>query len=216
MPALHNSTNLLKQGAPLGEAKMALILLHGRGASAQDILPLAESFKHATMAYLAPQAADNSWYPNRFMVPVAQNEPHLSSALGVVGTLIQNCIDAGIPRDKVYLMGFSQGACLALEYAARNPARYGGVFALSGGIIGSDEEERTPTTTRLDGSPVFLGCSNVDPHIPVQRVRDSAEFMKGLGGTVLMKLYPLMGHTVNDDEINSVRMMMGLEPDAVA
>jgi predicted esterase len=206
---VHEGQPLLIQGAPLGEATRAMIFLHGRGASAEDIMQLSDEFKDPHMAYLAPQAEANSWYPNRFLMETRFNEPWLSSALAVVSGVIQRCLDSGLSRANIYLAGFSQGACLALEYAARNPARYGGVFGFSGALIGGENEERPATTGSLQETPVFLGCSNTDPHIPAIRVRESAQALKALGGNVTLKLYPLMGHTINDDELTLVRAMMG-------
>jgi predicted esterase len=211
MAQLHDGQPVLRRGRPLHTTSVAIILIHGRGATAEDIMRLSESFPQE-IAFLAPQAANNSWYPQRFLVHTSQNEPWLSSGLNVIDGLIGECIAAGIEKRYIFLIGFSQGACLALEFAARNPARYGGVFALSGALIGGDDEERKPVEGTLEGTAVFIGCSNVDPHIPVDRVRESAITMKELGGTVLMKLYPMMGHAVNDDEIMLIKMFMGLGP----
>jgi len=182
-----------------------MILVHGRGATAEDILTLASEFEQPDFTYLAPQAAGYQWYPNRFIMPVATNEPYLSSALQVVGDLITNLEKAGIPRQKIILAGFSQGACLALEYAARNPQHYGGVIGFSGGLIGDVLQEYTGS---LEGTPVFLGCSDVDFHIPKERVIESAAVFRNLGAAVTERLYPNMGHTVNEDEINAAKRIM--------
>jgi predicted esterase len=203
---------ILRRGAAFGAAQLALILIHGRGATAEDIMRLSESFPYPEIAFIAPQAAGNSWYPERFLVHSSKNEPALSAALAVLRKIVEDCEAAGIPRRLVYLIGFSQGACLALEFAARHPGRYGGIFALSGALMGADDEERTPLEGTLEGTPVFIGCSNIDPHIPADRVRNSAITLKELGSTVLMKLYPMMGHAVNDDELSLIKMFMGLEP----
>lgn len=184
-----------------------MLMMHGRGASAQDILSLAVELGRSGFAYLAPQAAGNTWYPNRFMAPVEENEPWLSSALAVIGETLSMIVEAGIAQHKIVLLGFSQGACLVLEYAARNARRYGGVVGLSGALIGPDNLPRTYHGS-LAGTPVFLGCSDVDLHIPRLRVDQTAELMRVLGGRVTERLYPNMDHTVNQDEIEFVRKMM--------
>lgn len=203
----HGGQPVLATGAALAGARAAMIMIHGRGASADDILGLATEFDAPTWAYLAPQAAGHTWYPQRFIAPLAANEPYLSSALRVVGDLVQHIAEAGIAHDRVFLLGFSQGACLALEFAARNARRYGGVFALSGGLIGPPGY-RWNYEGSLDGTPVFLGCSDVDPHIPKERVQESTRVIQALGGDVTERLYPGMGHTVNEDEIAFVRSIM--------
>jgi predicted esterase len=184
-----------------------MLMIHGRGASAEDILSLASEFNVAEFAYLAPQAAGNTWYPNRFLVPLAQNEPWLSSALKLVDDVLNEMIDAGIPAERTILLGFSQGACLALEFAARNARRYGGVVGLSGALIGPDDIPRDYKGS-LAGTPVFLGCSDVDFHVPKERVGETAQVLRRLGGEVTERLYPKMGHTINQDEIDFVRGMM--------
>lgn len=212
MSQYHEGQPILRRGAAPGVAKIALVLVHGRGATAEDIMRLSESFSYPEIAFYAPQAANNSWYPERFLIHSSKNEPWLSSGLDTLDKVIKDCDEEGVPPRLVFVIGFSQGACLALEYAARHPMRYGGIFALSGALIGADDEERAPVEGTLEGTAIFLGCSNVDPHVPADRVRSSAITMKELGGTVLMKLYPMMGHAVNDDEINLIKMFMGLEP----
>jgi predicted esterase len=206
-PNVHQGQPVLRAGAPLQQAKAAMIMIHGRGASAHDILGLAGELALENYAFLAPQAANNTWYPYRFMEPLASNEPYLSHALDTVGGLIAIVEQAGIPVDKILLLGFSQGACLVLEYAARKARRYGGVIALSGGLIGPDGTSRDYPGS-LEGTPVFLGCSEVDFHIPRQRVDDSAEIMQRLGGTVTKRIYPKMGHTIIDDEIKITQDIM--------
>lgn len=198
---------LLAAGDPLESAKAVMIMIHSRGASAEDILTLTQHFHVDGFAYLAPQAMQNTWYPQRFIVPQKDNEPWLSSAKDAVGRALQTALDAGIPAEKLIFLGFSQGACLATEYPARNTQIYGGIIALSGGLIGTDEEI-TGYTGSLDGTPVFLGCSDVDFHIPKKRVEDSAKVLENIGADVTMKLYPGMGHTVNDDEIEYVKRIM--------
>ncbi len=203
----HRNAVVLTAGTALGQADAAMILVHGRGASADDILTLAPELNRPDFAYLAPQAAGSTWYPYSFLVPTAQNEPYLSSALARLGAVLAHVEAAGLPPQRVMLLGFSQGACLALEYAARHARRYGGLVGLSGGLIGPDDAPRDYFGS-LDGTPVFLGCSDVDFHIPKERVIDSADVLRRLGGAVEARLYPGMGHTINEDELEAVRQMM--------
>jgi predicted esterase len=203
----HQGQPVLVTGEPLKSARAAMILIHGRGASAEDILTLVPELDQTGFAYLAPQAAGYTWYPYSFLAPLSSNEPWLSSALSVIASLFEQVAEAGIPAERTILLGFSQGACLSLEFAARNARRYGGVAALSGGLIGPDGTPRDYQGS-LEGTPVFLGCSDVDSHIPKQRVQQSAEILQRLGGEVTMRLYPGMGHMVNEDEIEFVRGMM--------
>ena len=204
---LHRTHPIVMAGEALESAKVVMILIHGRGASAQDILTLSNHFKRESFAYLALQATNSTWYPQRFIMPQKDNEPWLSSAKARVGDALQMALDAGIPHEKIIFLGFSQGACLATEYPARNPNRYGGIIALSGGLIGTDDEISGYTGT-LDNTPVFLGCSDVDFHIPKERVQATAEALKGIGGDVTMKLYTGMDHIVNMDEIEQVKQIM--------
>lgn len=200
----HQGQRVYTAGKPLAEAKAAMILTHGRGATAPSILELAQVLYHPEMAYLAPQAAGNTWYPYSFMNPMAQNEPWLSSALQVVGEVLAQVEQAGIPAEQIILAGFSQGACLASEFVARNARRYGGLLAFSGGLIGPPGTPRNYPGS-LDGMPVFLGCSDVDFHIPKERVEETAEVLQRMGAAVNMKLYPNMDHTIIQDEINQAR-----------
>ncbi len=204
---IHEDQPVLVAGQPLEQARAAMIMIHGRGATAEDILSLAGEFDDVPFTYLAPQAAGYQWYPNRFMEPIATNEPYLSSALATVAGLVDHIVKAGIPAERIMLLGFSQGACLTLEYAARHAQRYGGLIGLSGGLIGPDDTPRDYPGS-LDGTPVFLGCSDIDPHIPKKRVEDSAVILERLGGSVTWRLYPRMGHTVNRDEIDAVKAIM--------
>lgn len=200
-------------GQPLERASAAMILLHGRGATAGGILSLAAELAHPGFAFLAPQASGNTWYPYSFLAPIEQNEPYLSAALDTVAALLERLAGAGLPAGRTILLGFSQGACLALEFAARHARRYGGLAGLSGGLIGPEGTPRDYPGS-LAGTPVFLGCSDVDPHIPRERVLESARVLERLGGRVTHRLYPGMGHGVNQDELDEVRSMMaGLEPD---
>ncbi len=200
----HQGQPILFSGTPLQSAHAAMILIHGRGASAEDILYLAKEFPAPGFAYLAPQAANHEWYPFSFMSPLESNEPGLSSALAVVASLLGQTAEAGIPPERTILLGFSQGACLLLEFAARNARLYGGVVGLSGGLIGPSGTPRDYPGS-LKGTPVFLGCSDRDPHIPKPRVELTAEVMQQLGGNVTLRLYPNLGHTVNRDEVRIIR-----------
>lgn len=203
----HQGQALLVAGEPLEKAQAAMIMVHGRGASAEDILSLSADLKQPGFIYLAPQAAGYSWYPNSFLAPTASNEPGLSSGLAVIASLLKQLAGAGIAAERTILLGFSQGACLSLEFVARNARRYGGVAGLSGGLIGPDDTPRDYPGS-LAGTPVFLGCSDVDFHIPKERVLQSAEVLQRMGGNVTTRLYPGMGHTVNRDELRFVQSMM--------
>jgi predicted esterase len=184
-----------------------MIMVHGRGATARDILSLAGELGHPEITYLAPQAKGNSWYPNSFLAPIQSNEPWLTSAISVIEALLDTLEEAGIPAERTMLLGFSQGACLTLEFVARHARRYGGVVGLSGGLIGPDGTPRDYAGS-LDGTPIFLGCSDVDPHIPKARVLETEKVLSDLGGKATARLYANMGHTVNADEIKFVRSMM--------
>ncbi len=199
----HKAMPVVQAGDPLGTARAAMILLHGRGASAEDIMTVAAELTQPGFAYLAPQAAGNAWYPNPFTAPLESNEPYLSSALETVETLLAR-VEETIPAKRVILLGFSQGACLTLEFAARHARRYGGVVGLSGGLIGPDGTPRD-YPGGFDGTPAFLGCSDVDPHIRADRVLEAGEVYKQMGAQATVRLYRGMGHTVSQDEIDSVR-----------
>jgi predicted esterase len=203
----HQGQPVLTTGTPLNQAKAAMIMIHGRGASAESILTLAKEFDVDGFAYLAPQAYMNTWYPYSFLAPIESNEPSLSSALQTLGDTLQAVEDARIPLKKTIILGFSQGACLGTEYAARNARRYGGVVALSGGLIGPGGTPRDYAGS-LENTPVFLGCSDVDFHIPLARVHESATIMKSLGGNVTERIYSGMGHTVNEDEVGFVSELL--------
>ncbi|HEV2582580.1 MAG TPA: GNAT family N-acetyltransferase [Ktedonobacteraceae bacterium] len=203
----HQGQPLVLAGDPPESARAAMIMIHGRGASARDILTLVPDLQCPGFAYFAPQAAGNAWYPNSFLMPIASNEPGLSSGLAVISSLLNQLARLGIPAERTILLGFSQGACLMLEYVARNARRYGGVAGLSGGLIGPEGTPRNYPGSLAD-TPVFLGCSDADPHIPKQRVEHTAEILQRLGGNVTTRLYARMGHMVNEDELRFVQGMM--------
>lgn len=203
----HQGQPLATAGADLNGADAAVVLAHGRGATARGILGLAGEFDVGGVAYLAPQAARNEWYPNSFLAPVESNEPGRSSGLQALDDAVGRAVEAGIPHERIVLGGFSQGACLATEYVARNPRRYGGVVAFSGGLIG-ESVDPDDFEGDLDGTPCFLGCSDSDPHIPVERVRATAAVLDRLNGDVETRIYEGMGHGVNDDEREYVRGMV--------
>ncbi|MGQ0601733.1 MAG: alpha/beta hydrolase [Anaerolineales bacterium] len=203
----HRDQPLLTSGEPLIGARAAMIMIHGRGARAENILETAQKLPQTGVAYLAPQAAGDVWYPNRFLAPLADNEPWLSSALARIESVLAQVAQAGLSPERTLLLGFSQGACLTLEFAARHARRYGGVIGLSGGLIGPDGTPHTYPGS-LAGTPVFLGCSDVDFHIPKKLVHEAAQVFRRLGGNVTERLYPNHDHSINQDEIEFVRSMM--------
>jgi phospholipase/carboxylesterase len=203
----HAGQGILVAGAPLSSARRAIIALHGRGADAEDIAGLAGIVAPPETAIVAPRAAGHTWYPYRFLEPIERNEPYLSSALSVISKLIDEVGSAGVPADRIALLGFSQGACLALEFTARNPRRYAGVIGFSGGLIGPPGTLFNYSGS-LAGTPLFLGCSDVDSHIPIERVEETAEVLGGLDAIVDLRIYPGMGHTVNEDELSAAREML--------
>lgn len=200
---MKHSINIVSGGQPLEKAGKALILLHGRGGSAEDILGLAAHFNVSDYALLAPQATNHTWYPHSFMAPVQQNEPWLSSALEVVGETFQKAVERNIKPENIYLFGFSQGACLTLEFAARNAQKLGGIAAVIGGLIG---EKINPQNYKgnFAGTPTFIGTSDSDFHVPVERVYASANILKSLGANVIEKVYANLGHTINQDEVDLI------------
>jgi phospholipase/carboxylesterase len=204
MQLQHSLTHIVTRGKPLEKAQKVMVMMHGRGATARDILSLTNAIDDDTIAFIAPQATQNTWYPYSFMAPLADNEPGLSSALSVLDTLLlQLHKEYGFAFEQIFLLGFSQGACLTLEYTARNPRRFGGIFGLSGGLIGP-KGQLTVYGGDLGQTPVFLGCSDVDFHIPKERVLESEQIFKSMNASVLAKLYKNLPHTVNDDELNIV------------
>ena len=210
---LHNSANFQTAGLPLEEATKVMIMVHGRGGSARDILSLSNHIQDKGFAFIAPEAQNNTWYPHSFLRPIDDNEPYLSSALGTLAaTRARLQADFNFKLPQIYWLGFSQGACLILEFVARNAAEYGGVFGLSGGLIGPAETPRNYKGTFSD-MPVFLGCSNKDPHVPEYRVLESDQVFKQMNARVITKLYPNFPHTINEDELNIVNLLIaGEEP----
>jgi predicted esterase len=203
----HGSQPVLTAGAALDKARAVVILLHGRGASAEDILGLAGEMYDERISYLAPQAAEHRWYPYSFLAPIADNEPALSSALKKVGSLVDSAANAGVERDRIFLCGFSQGACLSSEFVARNPARYGGLIALTGGLIGPpDADLRHPG--HLDGMPALLSSGDPDPHVPWARVEATAQQLTTMGAVVKLQRFPGRPHTVLPQEIKVAREMV--------
>lgn len=206
-PPPHGGQPVREKGRPVTKAEAAMILLHGRGATADGILSLADELGRPDFVYLAPQAAGHTWYPYRFLAPLEANEPGLSSGLAVIGSLVRQLEDAGIPAHQVVLLGFSQGACLTLEHAARNPRRYGGVVALTGGLPGPPGSSLVHDGS-LGGTPVFLGTGDPDPHVPVERVRESAEVLREMGAEVELRVFPGLGHAVHREELSATRKLM--------
>lgn len=194
-------------GVPVARARVAMLMVHGRGATAHDILSLSTYFDDTDFAYIAPQAPGNTWYPRPFTAPISENEPYLSASLGLVDSIVRSLFDGGLPPERLILLGFSQGACLTLEYAARHAMRYGALVGLSGGLIGPDGLKRDDHGS-LDATPAFLGCSDIDPHIPKHRVQHAADTLTALGASVTMRLYHNLGHTTNEDERDAVRALM--------
>ncbi|HLO81736.1 MAG TPA: dienelactone hydrolase family protein [Chitinophagaceae bacterium] len=199
--------NILAAGTPVDQAKKAMIFIHGRGADARGILDIAGALQVSDFALLAPQATGNTWYPYSFLSPVQMNEPWLSSAIATVHGLIDEVIDAGISAENIYLLGFSQGACLTLESAARKAQRYGGLIAFTGGLIG-EKIDRSNYNGDFAGTPVFIGSGDPDPHIPVSRVKESNGVLTEMGAVVTEKIYPGIPHTVIQDEIDWVNINM--------
>src|SRR3954447_26494359 len=204
---VHAHQPVRRAGRPISDARLVAILLHGRGATAEDMLGLSREFTAPDVAYLAPQAAEQTWYPYSFLAPVEQNEPNLSSALSLIARLLQDLQQENVAPERVVLLGFSQGGCLTLEFAARHARRYAAVVALSGGLIGPPGTPRN-YSGGFDATPLFVGCSDVDAHVPVERVHESAEVFRRMGAVVDERVYPRMGHTVNEDEIGAVDALL--------
>ena len=203
----HGGQPVLAAGVPLERARIAVIMVHGRGAGPANILDLAPAIGHPDAAYLAPGAAGGTWYPSSFMAPIEQNEPGISSGISVIHALIGEVVARGIPESRIVLLGFSQGACLTCTSAQRRPSRYGGIIVYSGGLIGPPGTPWSETGS-FAGTPAFLGCSDRDAHIPEARVRESAALLERMGAPVTTRIYPGMGHLVNDDEIAFTRDLL--------
>ncbi len=205
MTPIHENQTVLKTGAPLEAAKAVMILIHGRGDSAQGIMGLSQEFAFSDFAFLAPQAANNTWYPYRFIEPTTRNEPYLSSAIQTINNIFK-LTQKHVPLERTFLVGFSQGACLALEVAARHGGHFGGVIAFSGGLIGDRLEPLK--YQNLEQTPIFLGCSDVDSHIPKARVKESAVLLEKLGANVTLRLYPNFSHSINENELELARVLV--------
>lgn len=204
MKGPHQDQPVAARGEATADARALAVLVHGRGATAESILTLADDFNRRGIAYRAPQAAGSTWYPKSFLAPIEENEPGLSSGLQAIRAVLEQAELDGIPPMRHILIGFSQGACLTLEYAARNPGRYGGVIAFTGGLIGPPGTSRDYPGS-FGGTPVFLGSSDPDPHVPWARVEETAQVLSHMGATVTLRRYPGMGHTINFDEIEAAR-----------
>jgi predicted esterase len=203
----HEGHRILEAGAPLGSGGAVAIMVHGRGAGPENILDLARAWDRPDLTYLAPAAANHTWYPYSFMADISTNEPGVSSGIAVLGSLVARAESAGVPRSRIVLCGFSQGACLVSEVAIRHASRFGGLLIFSGGAIGA------PGTTwnyegRFEATPAFLGCSDRDAHVPESRVRETADVLSRMGADVTLRIYPGMGHLVNDDELAFARRLL--------
>jgi phospholipase/carboxylesterase len=199
--------NIIAAGKELNEKNKVLILLHGRGGSAEDILSFSSYLEVKDFALLAPQATNNTWYPYSFLAPPAQNEPWLSSALNLMKDLLNELYSKGIPSENIYFTGFSQGACLTLEFVTRNANKYGGVVAFTGGLIGDKIYEENYGGD-FKGTPIFIGTSDPDPHVPVERANATAKFLEKMNASVTLKVYPNMGHTISQDEIENANRLV--------
>ena len=204
VPPPHAGEPVLSDGVALEEARAAVIMIHGRGAGPRNILDLVPALELPDVTFLAPAASGGTWYPNSFMAPVESNEPGISSGIAVIHALIDEILEADIPAERIMLLGFSQGACLTCTAAQRRPGRYGAVMVFSGGLIGPPGTAWREQSS-FHGTPVFFGCSDQDAHVPEARVRESAAVMQRMGAEVTTRIYPAMGHLVNDDEIAFAR-----------
>jgi predicted esterase len=203
----HGNQPVLRHGPDARHARLGVVLVHGRGGSAEDVLALERELRQDDVLYVAPQAADYTWYPYSFLAAMERNEPGLTSGLNRIASLIDTLRHEGLSPERVGLLGFSQGACLSLEYAARYARRYAAVIGLSGGVIGPPGTPRAYEGS-LDGTPVFLGCSDIDPHIPLERVNETADVFRTLGAVVDKRIYPGMGHVVNEEELAAARALL--------
>jgi phospholipase/carboxylesterase len=206
----HGSGRVLNAGSAVSEASLAVVLLHGRGGSAEDILGLASAFDLPDVAYFAPQAAGHTWYPLSFMAPREANEPYLSSALAKVDAVVRSIEQAGLERNRIVVAGFSQGACLTTEFVASHPARYGGLIAFTGGLIGAPGTLKSGPVTgaELAGTPALLSSGDPDPHVPWQRVEESAAILRSMGAAVTTTRYPGRPHTITPAELAAARSLL--------
>ncbi|MFN3405666.1 MAG: alpha/beta hydrolase [Cytophagaceae bacterium] len=202
-----HTKKIVSAGRNLEEAEKVLIMIHGRGALAHDILSLSRHLEVKDFALIAPQATNNTWYPLSFLAPPGQNEPWLSSALTLLGELVKDIEGKGIKRENIFFLGFSQGACLTLEFCARNADKWGGVIAFTGGLIG-DKIYAENYHGSFEGTPVYIGTSDPDPHVPVDRVYNSVEILKSLKAEVTVEVFKNLGHTINQDEIDKVNSLI--------
>ncbi len=207
---IHNIANTVFSGKPIDEATKVLIMVHGRGANAQSILGLAKHLSVDDFALVAPNATGNTWYPQSFLAPEAQNEPYLSSALEILTDLVNQLKAKGFESKDIYFTGFSQGACLTSEFLGRNAERFGGAFIFTGGLIG-DSLKTERYKGNFDGMPIFIGSSNPDFHVPVERVYATSNIFRDLGADVTEKIYPNIGHTVIEDELNEVNKILAMQ-----
>jgi phospholipase/carboxylesterase len=203
----HARQSVLTAGPAPEKAEATVLLVHGRGASAESILSLSDEIGGQRLAAIAPQAAGNTWYPNSFLAPLDANQPYLDSALNRVDSLIADLLARGVLSEQIILLGFSQGACLTLEFAARHPRRYGAVIGLTGGLIGPPGTPRKYPGS-LASTPVFLGTSDPDPHVPFERVKETEAVLARMGAAVVLRRYPGMPHTINDDELDYCRKLV--------
>src|SRR4051812_11826806 len=203
----HETLPIIQAGTPIELATGALILLHGRGGSAEDMIGLGRSLTSDRLALLAPQAPGHTWYPYSFLAARQQNEPYLSSALKQVEAALSKATSAGLETSRVAICGFSQGACLATEFVARHPQRYAGLLAFTGGLIGPLEEPIS-LTGDLAGTPVLLSSGDPDPHVPWKRVQQSGELLTSIGGKVILERYPGRAHTVLSQEIEHGKTLL--------
>lgn len=198
---------IIKTGKSLDQAEKVLIMIHGRGGTAQDILSMAEYLEVSKFALIAPQAENNTWYPQSFLAPRVANEPSLSNALKTINDIVVDLEKEGFTKEQIYFLGFSQGACLTLDFVASNAARYGGVVAFTGGLIGEQVDHRNYHGD-FDGTPIFIGSSDPDMHVPVSRVKESTVLLEGMGAEVTEIIYQNMGHTISHSEITQVNKLI--------
>lgn len=202
-----HTKNIISAGKKLEEGNKVLIMLHGRGASAEDILSIAGYLNVKDFSLLAPQATNHTWYPYSFLAPPKENEPWLSSALNILKEVVADLYNKNIPAENIYFAGFSQGACLTLEFVTRNANRYGGIAAFTGGLIG-DKIYPENYKGQFNGTPIFIGSSNPDPHVPVERVHATTNILQTMGANVTEKIYNNMGHTINKDELETANKVI--------